>query len=554
MTKSAENLPIERRLAAILAADVTGYSRLMGADEEGTLARLKALLRELVDPAIAQHRGRTVKTTGDGLLVEFPSIVDAVRCAIELQRAMIVRNATEPIDRRIEFRIGINLGDVIVDGDDLYGDGVNISARLQAIAEPGGVCITQTVLDHARDKFEFAVEDSGEQMLKNIAKPVHIYRVVVDPDHPPAVVTARTAPGRGAAKPAIVVLPFVNMSGDAGQEFFADGITEDIIAELSRFRDLFVISRNSAFIYKGKPTNSQAVARELSIHYIVEGSVRKAGNRVRIGVQLIDAETACHVWAQRFDRDLQDIFAIQDEVTASIVATLPGRVEAALRDRAKRKPTDSLAAYECVLTGKVLHHRVTRSDNAAALSLIERAIALDPDYAHAHAWKACILGQSVVLGWCDANDDAFGKATSALQIALALDDNDSDVHRILAAMNLATDHDYARASYHLERALSLNPNDDQIVMPQGELLTWIGRPDEGIEWVEKAIRLTPTTRSDSGAISGAPFSSPAATPRRSMPFVASAGPTTRNSPSSPRATRSWGMRIRRREMLGRCWP
>jgi adenylate cyclase len=359
---------------------------------------------------------------------------------------MAVRNANEPIERRIEFRAGINLGDVIVDGDDLYGDGVNIAARLEGIAEPGGVCISQTVLDHARDKLDFSVADGGEHLLKNIAKPVHVYRIVVDPDRPAAPMPMRAAPARTAAKPAIVVLPLVNLSGDAEQEFFADGITEDITTELSRFHELFVISRNSAFVYKGKPINVQAVARELSVHYVVEGSVRKLGNRLRITVQLIDAETDCHVWAERFDRDLQDIFAIQDEVTASIVATLPGRVEAALRERAKRKSPGNLAAYECVLAGKMHHHRVTRSDNAAALGFLEQAIALDSDYAHAYAWKACTIGQSVVNGWCAAPDDAFRAATNAVRIALALDDNDSDVHRILAAINLAAHRDHAKAS------------------------------------------------------------------------------------------------------------
>ena len=291
-------------------------------------------------------------------------------------------------------------------------------------------------------------------------------------------------------KPSIAVLPFDNMSGDPEQEFFADGITEDIITELSRFRELFVISRNSSFKFKGKPVEVQKFARELGVQYVVEGSVRKAGRRVRITVQLIDAATDRHLWAERYDRDLEDIFAIQDEVTTSIVATLPGRIEAAARDRVARLTTDNMAAYECVLTGKVLHHRSNREDNAKALRLLERAIELDPSYAHAHAWKACVLGQTWVYNWCESRPETQVRIMEALQAALALDDNDCDVHRILAAINVIQDkHD--QAVYHQRRALSLNPNDDLVVVQQGEILTWLGQPEEGIEWIRKAMRLNP---------------------------------------------------------------
>ena len=291
-------------------------------------------------------------------------------------------------------------------------------------------------------------------------------------------------------KPSIAVLPFVNMSGDREQEFFVDGMTEDIITELSRFRDLFVISRNSAFVYKGKAVNIQKVAQELGVQYVVEGSVRKAGNRVRVTVQLIDAETDRHIWAERYDRELEDIFAIQDDVTSAIVATASGRIAAAAQDRVQRKTTNNMAAYELVLTGKVLHHRSTRDDNAEAVRMLDRAIALDANYAHAHAWKACTLGQAFVNGWADDPGTTFKQIAEALETALALDDNDSDVHRILAAVNLLR-HDYDKAMYHQARALSLNPNDDLIVVQQGELLTWIGRPDEGIDWILKAMRLNP---------------------------------------------------------------
>src|SRR5579864_8901556 len=379
-TEAIEQPRSERRLAAILAADVAGFSRLMGEDEEGTLARLKALRREVCDGSIAEHRGRIVKTTGDGFLVEFPSVVDALHCALSVQGVMRERNRDTPAARRIEFRIGINLGDVIIDGGDVYGDGVNIAARLEALAEPGGICVSQTVLDHARGKLPFSAEDAGEQRLKNIAQPVRVWRIAGDRVREAATNIASPF----ASKPTIAVLPFANMSGDPEQEFFADGLTEDILTELSRFRHLFVISRNSVFVYKGKAVNVQGVAKELGVQYVVEGSVRKAGNRVRITVQLISAVSDHHLWAERYDRELKDIFEIQDEITKAITAVLPGRVEVAAHERAKRKTTDNLAAWELVLAGKLLHHRSRRDDNGEAVKLLERAIALDPDYAHAH--------------------------------------------------------------------------------------------------------------------------------------------------------------------------
>ena len=479
---------VERRLTAILAVDVAGYSRLMGADEEGTLAQLKAHRRGLVDPKISEHRGRIVKTTGDGMLIEFPSVVDAVRCAVEVQEGMAIRNADVPKGRQIEFRVGINLGDIIVDGDDIHGDGVNIAARLEGLAQSGGICISQTVLNHARGKVPLEAEDAGVQTLKNIDRPVHVYRVILGP-------TARRAASTESAlpmpdKPSIAVLPFVNMSGDPEQEFFADGLTEDIITELSRFHDLVVISRNSAFVHKGKTVRVQDVAREFGVHYVVEGSVRKASDRIRVTVQLIDAEADRHIWAERYDRKLEDIFSVQDEVTTAIVATLPGRVEAATHDRAKRKTTGNMAAYECVLAAKVLHHRSVREDNAEAQRLLDRALALDPNYAHAHAWKACVLGQAWTYGWCADRDATLQQVAEELEVALALDDNDSDVHRVLAAVSLVHDN-HDKAAYHQERALALNPNYDLVVVQQGELLTWLGRPEEGIDWIKKAMRLNP---------------------------------------------------------------
>src|SRR6478735_9712523 len=362
----------ERRLAAVLAADMVGYSRLMEVDERGTLARLKTHRLELIDPAITKNHGRIIKTTGDGMLVEFRSVVDAVMCATEVQRRMAGRNADVSPARWIQFRIGINLGDVIVEDDDIFGDGVNVAARLEMLAEPGGICVSGAVRDQVGERLDdVAFEDLGDQCVKNIARPIRVFRVRFDPEAKGAPESAMNATAETpiSKKPSIAVLPLVNMSGDPEQEFFADGLTEDIITELSRFHDLLVISRNSTFVHKGKAVKVQDVAREFGVEYVLEGSVRKAGNRVRVTVQLIDAETDRHIWAERYDRQLEDIFAIQDELTTSIVAILHGRVEAATQDRAKRKPTDNMAAYECVLAAKVLHHRSGRDDNEAAQRL-----------------------------------------------------------------------------------------------------------------------------------------------------------------------------------------
>jgi len=481
---------VQRRLMAIMAGDMVGYSRLMELDEAGTFARLKAHRLELVDPAIAKYHGRIIKSTGDGILVEFASAAEAVQCALEIQRRMVRRNADVVPERRIQFRIGINLGDVIVEEGDVFGDGVNVAARLEQLADPDGITVSQAVRDQLASRFDIRFEDLGEQQVKNINRSIRAFRVLIGDGENPPLQQPDDATPSPVDLVSIAVLPFLNMSGDAEQEFFADGLTEDIITELSRFHDLLVISRNSTFVFKGKAVNVQEVANALGIQYVVEGSVRKAGNRVRITVQLIDAASDRHVWAERYDRDLADIFAIQDEVTSAIVSTLPGRLEAAAHDRVKRKTTENMDAYECVLTAKVLHHRSRREDNEAAQKLIARAIALDPKYAHAHAWKACIVGQSWTYGWCADADEAWDTVTRELDIAMSLDESDADVHRILAAVSI-TRNDHEACHYHQERGLTLNPNNDLIVVQQGEYLTWIGQPEEGIEWIRKAMRLNP---------------------------------------------------------------
>ena len=484
---------IERRLAAVLAADVVGYSRLMEVDEAGTLARLKTVRLEVIDPAITKCKGQIIKTTGDGMLVEFQSVTEALRCAVDFQERMARRNRDMPASRVLLYRIGINLGDVIVEENDIFGDGVNVASRLESIAEPGGICISAAVRDQVGDRVDVGYVDLGEQHVKNINRAIHVFKVLLSghaPGGSAAIVGARVAPQASARKPSIAVLPFINMSGDSEQEFFADGLTEDIITELSRFRELLVISRNAVFVHKGKPVKAQEIAREFGVDYVVEGSVRKAADRVRVTVQLIDGATETHIWAERYDRKLEEIFAIQDEVTSAVAATLFGRVEAARHDQVQRKRTESMAAYEYVLTGKVLHHRSNREANAEALRLLDCAIELDPNYAHAHAWKACVTGQQWLHGWCEDPDATLRSISAELQTALSLDDNDADVHRILAALNLNVN-EFDKAVYHQQRALGLNPNSDLIVVQQGELLTWLGRPEEGIEWICRAMRLNP---------------------------------------------------------------
>jgi adenylate cyclase len=482
---------MEHRLAAVLAADMVGYSRLMEADERGTLARLRTHRIELIDPAIAKNQGRIIKTSGDGMLVEFQSVADAVRCAVEVQERMRRRNSDVADERRIEFRIGINLGDIIFEEGDIYGDGVNIASRVEQLAEIGGICVTAAVHDQVDGRMDLVFEDLGDKLLKNISRPVRIYRIVVGVTEPKPVADGGQAAQKAAVvKPTVAVLPFANMSGDPEQEFFVDGLTEDILTELSRRHELFVISRTSTFVYKGQAANLREVAKKLGARYLVEGSVRKSGDRVRVSVQLIDTASDAHVWAERYDRKLDDIFAIQDEITSAIVATLPGRLEAAQQDQLSRMKPSSLAAYECVLAAKILHHRSTRHDNVEALKLIDRALELDPDYAHAHAWRGCILGQAWGYGWCEDKDAVFKEVAFELDKAVTLDDNDADVHRILAAVAIVQN-DMNRARYHQERALALNPNYDLIVVQTGELHTWLGRAEEGIEWIRKAMRLNP---------------------------------------------------------------
>ena len=482
---------VRQRLAAILAADAAGYSRLMATDERGTVAALDAA-RRVFRTQIESSQGRVIDMAGDSVLAVFETATGAVSAALAIQEQLKTLVADVAEDRRMRFRVGVHLGDVIEKADgSIYGDGVNIAARLEGLATPGGITVSDAVQGAVRGKVSASFIDQGEQTVKNIAQPVRAFSVQAGGTVPSGAAPSAGLPrDRFLEKPSIIVLPFTNMSGSPEQEFFADGLTEDILTDLSRFRELFVISRNTSFKYKGQVVDVKKVARELGVRYVVEGSVRKSGNRVRITVQLIEGESDHHIWAERYDRDLEDIFAIQDEVTSAIVATLPGRLEADARSRAERKPPANMAAYECVLEAKILHHRSNRDDNTRAVDLIQRAIELDPRYGHAHAWRACILGQQWGYGWCEDRTSTQTEIERELEIALGLDQNDSDVHRILAAVGVIRD-DLDKAVFHQQRALALNPNDDLIVVQQGEVLTWLGQAEEGIEWIRKAMRLNP---------------------------------------------------------------
>ena len=476
---------VQRRLVAILSADVAGYSRLMGADEAGTLAALKRHRAACVDPEIAARGGRIVKLMGDGALVEFASVVDAVECAVAIQQAMAGRNAEVPEDKRIAFRIGVNLGDIIVEGDDIYGDGVNVAARIQEIAAPGGVAISGIAYDQIEGKTEAGFEDAGEQSLKNIAKPVRVFRWAEGTDAP-----AHEAPLALPDKPSIAVLPFTNMSGDAEQEYFSDGISEDIITELSRFHSLFVIARNSSFAFKGQSLDVKELSKRLGVRYVVEGSVRKAGNRVRITAQLVDAVADAHLWAERYDRDLDDIFAVQDEVTHAIVTAIEPTLGSAERDRAHRKPTGSLDAWESYQRGLWNLYRYAAQENTEAQSFFRRAIELDPNFASAHAGLAYALYLSVLLGFGADPASALGEARAAAESALALDGDDALGHVVVGRLHLmAGEHDAAISA--CETALALNPNLATARFGLGWALTYNGRYEAGIVELDEAIRLSP---------------------------------------------------------------
>jgi adenylate cyclase len=480
-----------RRLAAILAADVAGYSRLMGEDEEGTLAALKAIRREVSDPKVKEHRGRIVKTTGDGLLIEFASVVDAVRCAVEVQRAMAERNTDVAPDRRIELRVGINLGDIIGDGRDIYGDGVNVAARLEALAEPGGICVSRVVRDQVRDKLDFSFEDMGDQQVKNIARPLRVYRVEPAAGARPAVTSPPALPLPD--RPSIAVLPFQNMSGDPEQEYFADGMVEEIITALSRVRWLFVIARNSSFTYKGRAVDVKQVGRELGVRYVLEGSVRKGGARVRITAQLIEAANGTHLWADHFDGSLEDVFDLQDKVAVGVAGVIEPALQAAETTRSSGRPTNDLTAYDLYLRAFPM---VFSASNRIpeALYLLNQAIERDPNYGPALSWAAICHFRLFQDG---RSKDPQADSLSGINLARRALDVAADDPGVVAnaAGTLAFFGDDIGTLMELvDQAVRLNPSSARAWYASGILRLWAGLPKLAIEHIETSLRLSPRAR------------------------------------------------------------
>ena len=503
---------MERRLTAILVADVVGFSRLMGNDETGTHIAIKALWNEHFGSRVSEYRGRVVKLMGDGALVEFASVVDAVGCAVAAQRDAIERNTRMPADKRIVMRIGINLGDIIIEGDDIYGDGVNVAARMEKLAPPGGIALSATAHEHIEGKIDIGFNDGGKHKLKNIAKPVRVYLWTHGglADYQPDITNTKDTAGTEDTlplpdNPSIAVLPFENISGDPEQEYFADGLTEDIITELSRFQTFFVIARNSSFTYKGKHVAVQDVGRELGVIYVLEGSVRKVGGRVRITAQLVEAASGNHIWAERYDRELVDVFKVQDDVTLQIVSSIPSRLENADIDRIKRKPLEDHVAYDYMLRGRIHHHRSTREDNGEALQMLDRAIKLNPDFAEAYAWQSCTLGQAQARDFGENKEELFAREVETAEKALLIDENNITgqwnmcelymewTNRAFGKLRPISDvvARLEKANFHHQQAYALNPNDPRIVAQRGELLTWQGQPIEGAGWVCQAMRLDP---------------------------------------------------------------
>ncbi len=522
----------KRKLTAILSADVEGYSRLMGEDEDATIRTLTTY-RELMSTLIQKHRGRVVDSPGDNLLAEFNSVVDAVRCAVEIQEELRVRNAELPENRRMEFRIGINLGDVIEEGERIYGDGVNITARVEGLAEGGGICISGTVYDSIKNKLSLSYESLGEHTVKNITEPVRVYRMRVGPEAAAtvareekagprrwqkaalaAVVTLVVAAGVWALwnfyfrpppiepasvekmtfplpdKPSIAVLPFVNLSGDPEQEYFADAMSDNITTELSRFEYLFVISRHSAFVYKGSKKTIKQISQELGVRYLLEGSVQRSDNQVRINVQLIDAISGKHVWAEKFDRHISNIFAIQDEITQTVVATLSEKIWQVSAKALTKKPLSNFKAWDYYLKGRVHIQRGGKQENATARALYEKALELDPDLSEAYIGLAWTYYLDWRFGYVEAKSEAIDKAEALAKKAAAFGENSASLQFLLSRIALGRGR-YDEALAHHERALELNPNDGELIATYGFLLIYAGRSEESLLWIKKAMRLNP---------------------------------------------------------------
>lgn len=483
---------LQRRLAAILAADVVGYSRLMGEDETGTLRTLKAHRREFIEPKIAEHHGHLIKLMGDGALVEFASVCNAVACAVEIQQGMVHRNAREQPSKQVVFRVGINLGEVLFDDSDIYGDGVNVAARLEALAEPGGICVSSEVYGQVEGRLNLAFEDLGEHRVKNIARPLRVYRVSMTPADVPI---ARTAPDAGPSlplpdRPSIAVLPFVNLSDDPVQEYLSDGISEDIITALSRFRWFFVIARNSSFAYKGRPVDTTQVARELGVQYLLVGSVRKAANRVRVSAQLVETASGHPVWAERYDRNIDDIFALQDDITGSIVSTVGSEFLSAEMQRAQRADPRHLSAWHCLMRAAWHHARYTKADVIEAQRLLHQAIDLDPASAQSYCLLAFGHLMQAQFGWSDSTEGAIEQASTAARQALDLDDRDAWAHTAMGLADLIS-YRHERAIARFEKAIDLNASLAHAHAALGQALALVGDDVRAEDQIRRAIRLSP---------------------------------------------------------------
>jgi adenylate cyclase len=520
----------KRKLAAILHADVVGFSRLMGEDEAGTHQAL-GTLRRGVDPLIAARGGRIVGTAGDSLLADFSSVVDALSCAVEMQRTAHAINDPIPPERRLELRIGVNLGDVIVDGDDIFGDGVNIAARLEALAEPGTVCISQTVYEHVRNKLDLAYRPLGSHRVKNIAEPVRAYAVGVLAAAPrarrgrrtlvavagpaalvvagligwalytgagrefpglgakpkPVEVASLTAPSRLAGRPSVAVLPFKNLSGDPGQDFFNDGITEDVISALGRFSNLLVAAKSASFQFKGRSLAPAEIGRLVDVRYLLEGSIRRAGDRIRVNVELTEAAAGLHVWSETYDAEVKDIFAVQDDIARRVVGAAAVKLTRFERERVLTKPTENLAAYEYVLRGRDFLAHPTREQNDEAQKMFQRAIDLDPSYAAAYAALGGAYYETVVSGWTEFREDEVERAESLAQKALALDPATTSAYRLLSNVNMYRRR-YDLALGQVDRALEINPSDAESYFQRGNILVWAGRAEKAMPWLEGALR------------------------------------------------------------------
>ncbi len=484
--------PLQRKLAAVFYTDLAGNSRLTGEDEEGTHQQLSACL-DAITASVEHHNGNVLHLAGDAVLADFGTVVDALTCAVGTQRDLDIRNKGLPDERKLKFRIGINLGDVIVDRNEIYGDGVNVAARLETLAEPGGICISGTVYDAIGTKLRLNYEFMGERVVKNIARPVRAYRIVLvetKESEREAITEAAGAPAPTLENPSIAVLPFENMSSDSEQEYFVDGITEDIITALSKISGLFVMARNSTFTYKGKAVDVKQVSRDLDVRYVLQGSVRKAGNRVRITVQLIDATTAHHLWAERYDRDLTDIFALQDEITTQVVTALQVQLVEGEQARVWRRSTDNLEAWDCLNQGLAHFRHFIQEENLNARKFFHKAVTSDPQYAAARVWLGWTYWADVRYLWTDSMDDCLTQAVEMAHEALALDDSIPETRALLGTIHLIK-REYEQAIAEEEKAVALDPNGADVTALLAMTLNWAGRPDEAIGLIRKAMGLSP---------------------------------------------------------------